>query len=82
MPDLTFKEQMADWEWLLREDGETQEGIDEIKQCIRDDWDDLEKRAYWQAFVKERSDFRRELIAMAHGINDRIKTRAKAEDEA
>ena len=81
MSDLTFKEQMADWEWLLREDGEPQSGIDEIKQCIRDDWGDLEKRAYWQAFVKERSDFRRELIAMGRGIADRIKASAKADCE-
>lgn len=82
MSDLTFKEQFANWEWLLREDGETQDGVDEIKQCIREDWDDLEKRAYWKEFVKERSDFRLELIAMGSGVTERIKAEMKLKDAA
>ena len=82
MSDLTFAQQFADWEWLLRDDGETSEGIAEIKRQIRDDWSDLEKRALWEAFVKERSDFRQELIAMGRGLSDRIKAQMKLREAA
>jgi hypothetical protein len=72
-----FKLWFADWEWLLIQEGELPEGIEEIKQAIRDDWENKEYRQLWMDYVKERSDFRKELIAMANGINERVKTCGK-----
>jgi len=72
-PGAEFVQDFALFESRLREDGEPQEGIDEIKQCIRDDWADDEKRAWWQAYVKREADFMRELQAMSRGITQRIK---------
>jgi len=72
-----FVEDFALWEIRLREDGETKEGIDDIKQCIRGDWSDSEKRSWWSAYVKKEADFMRELQGMVRGITDRIKAEMK-----
>ena len=74
MSDLKqFKLDFADWEWLLKEDGETKEGIEEIKMIIRNAWADDELRNAWINFVADQAKFRRELIAMSKGITERIK---------
>ena len=63
-----FKLDFADWEWLLKEDGETQDGINEIKEYIKSIWHEEEERDYWISFVAERAAFRRELINMGKRI--------------
>ena len=78
-PTKEFIENFALWEIELKEDGETIETISEMKQVIRDSWNDPELRQLWINFVKERADFRRELIYMANGITQRIKDNAKVE---
>ena len=75
---LKFKKDFADWEWLLREDGETEEGIEEIRQAIRDDWHDEELRNLWIASVAERAAFRNELIELGKQAMERIKNVANA----
>jgi hypothetical protein len=76
MSNIDFKQ---DWEWFerrLREDGEPESGIAEIKEQIRQDWDDPELRLCWINQVKEEADFMRSLYTNT-GINERIKN-AKA----
>ena len=73
-----FKLDFADWVWLLREDGETDEGINEIKLAIRNDWANEELKSLWIAFVADQAKFRRELISMSKGITERIKHVANA----
>lgn len=78
MSDITeFKKQFADWEWILREEGETEQSIEEIRQYIRDHWGDLAWREDCKRFVAEKSKERQELIAMARGITERVKQRAE-----
>ena len=72
------REFLADFalaETYLREAGEVD--LEEIKQYIRNDWDDPEKRASWIAWVKDNADFQRELIAMARNITHRIKEKSR-----
>jgi hypothetical protein len=73
-PSREFIRQFADWEWLLRSDGQSSVSIELLKQCIREDWNDPELRAQWEAIARERSEFRQELVAMASGITERIKS--------
>jgi len=65
------------YEQMLRDDGEKQEGIDEIKQAIRDHWHDPELRQLWIEFINYEADFMRGIQAMAKGITERIKTSIK-----
>ncbi len=72
MSNIDFKQ---DWEWFerrLKEDGEKPEGIAEIKEAIRKDWDDPELRSLWITYVKEEADFMRSLYTNT-GINERVK---------
>ncbi len=81
-PGQKFIRMFADWEFLLREEGYDDAAIEEIRQQIRDDWKDDDKRKFWHDFVAERSAFRHELIAMSRGITDRIKARMKLKEAA
>lgn len=73
-----FRLDFADWEWLLREDGETDEGIKEIKEQIRTDWDNEELRKLWIDFVAGHAKFRRELIQMGKNLTEKVKNVANA----
>lgn len=64
------------------EDGDTPEGIAEIKRCIHEDWTDPEKQAWWKAYIKEQADIEREIMALARGITERIKVGMKMRDAA
>jgi len=73
-----FLADFALFEKSLIEAGEPAEGIEEIKQAIRNDWEDAEKRSWWVAYVKKEADFERKLIGLAQGITRRIKTQQRA----
>jgi hypothetical protein len=73
-----FVEDFALWEIDLREDGETDAGIAEIKQVIRWAWGDDELRQLWTDFVAKEAAKRRALIDMARGITERMKTQPTA----
>lgn len=72
-----FKTDFALWEIRLVEEGYDTPAIEEIKQDIRDAWDDNEGREFWIGYVKKEADFMRELQAMAAGITNRIKQSIK-----
>jgi hypothetical protein len=68
---------LADLELAERywsEDGETLEGVEEIKQAIRNDWKEGEKRDSWAEWIAWIADFQRELLGMASRISDRVKS--------
>lgn len=78
MSDL--KKQMALWEWRMvtLEDCPKSE-VEEIKEAIREDWVDPEKRAYWEWRIAEEARFSQELLDMGKAVTERIKARICAE---
>ena len=69
-----IKLDMAEWEWRMRflEDCPQSE-VDELKQAIRDDWEDLEKREYWTWRINEEAKHSRELKRLGKEALNRIK---------
>lgn len=68
-----FAADFAIWETRLKVEGYSPEAVEEIKQAIRNDWDNEELRELWIAQVKKEADFMRGIQAMAKGITNRIK---------
>jgi len=68
MVSKEFVEDFALFELRLKEDGYLPADIEEIKQAVRNDWDDIEFRELWIAQVKKEADFMREIQAMAKGV--------------
>lgn len=66
------------FEQRLREDGETQAGIDEIKQAVRDAWPNEEMRNLWTAHVRKEAEFMREIQQMTKDTFARIKAQQAA----
>ena len=50
---VEFARGFAAWEAKLRGEGETSEGIAEIRQAVRDAWSNAELRELWIAFVRD-----------------------------
>lgn len=71
------------WAAELLRDGDTPEGIEEIRQAVRDAFAKGGAAAeYWAWRVKHEADFIRELRALAAGINQRVKPPTLAEQSA
>lgn len=75
-----IKLDMAEWEWrmITLEDCPESE-VEELKEAIRESWDDLEKREYWIKRIKEEAEFSRELKKIGNELNSRLKALSKME---
>ena len=78
-----FKLDFSEWEWrMIRLEDCPQSEVEELRQAIRDDWTNLEKREYWMWRAADEAKFSRELKAMANDATARIKAAAKMEKAA
>lgn len=76
MSDL--KLDIAEWEWREVFLGDMpQSEFEELKQAIRDDWDDLEKREYWIWRIQDEAKFSRELKQLGKEAVMRIKAKER-----
>lgn len=64
-----FVRDFAVWERDLRDDGETSDGVEDIKESIRNEWHNLESRELWAAFVKKKAMD----CQVTNGVTNRIK---------
>jgi hypothetical protein len=69
-----FKLDFSEWEWrmVFLEDCPYSE-VEELRQAIRDDWADIEKRNNWIVTVTKEAKFSRELKQMGRDVTTRIK---------
>jgi hypothetical protein len=73
-----FAEDFDLWAAELLRDGDTPEGIEEIRRAIREAFAAGGEAAdYWRQRVADEAAFIRELRAMGAGINERIRARAE-----
>ena len=80
MPDL--KLDMAEWEWrMVTLEDMPQSELEELKNAIRDDWYDKDKRAYWEWRIHDEAEFSRELKQLGREAVMRIKASVRLEGE-
>jgi hypothetical protein len=58
-----------------------QSEVDELRQAIKEDWDDEERRAYWTWRIQDEGEFSRELKQMGRECVARIRAQARMEGQ-
>lgn len=71
-----FLEDLELFKSRLRQDGETDAGIEDVLSWFRECWKD-DRRDWVIWYVKQEADFQRELHAMGANVTERIKASMK-----
>lgn len=72
MSDLSIAFDLWAWRMVTLEDCPQSE-VEQLRQEIRDVWNDKEQREYWTKRIHDEAEESRNLQAMARGITQRIK---------